>query len=57
MNIYAEKGYSSREDYLYQLAEEYELDYDIVFSLADLLGANEDFDGLVNACQDVSGGI
>ncbi|NLB82443.1 MAG: RNA polymerase [Clostridiaceae bacterium] len=53
--IYHERGYSSREDYLYNLAEEHDIDYDTVFMLADLLGESEDFDGLVSACQDAEG--
>ena len=51
---YREKGFSNRRDYLLGLAEEYSVDADTVFALADTLGPNEDFDGLVNAVQDAA---
>lgn len=51
-NIYIEKGYESRKDYLNSLAEDYGTDYDTVKLLADLLGPTEDFDGLVTSLQD-----
>jgi len=55
MTIYQAQGYDSREDYLSCLAEDYGLDLqDQVLPLADLLGPNEDFDGLVTACQDLA---
>jgi len=50
---YRELGYASREDYLECLAEEYGVDPEIVETLADLLGPNEDFDGLVTMLQDM----
>ena len=43
---------ATRKDYLDQLAEEWEIDNDVVYTLADLLGPNEDFDGLVSHVQD-----
>lgn len=49
MSIYEEV---SRRDYLKGLAKEYDIDYLIVLSIADLLGSDEDFDGLVSACED-----
>jgi predicted RNase H-like nuclease (RuvC/YqgF family) len=52
--IYQQKGYKDRDDYLTQLAEEYDLDEYTVFSLADMLGPNEDFDGLINALEDAA---
>lgn len=51
-NIYKEKGYKSREDYLQSLAYDYSLPLFIVKSLADTLGRSEDFDGLINAIED-----
>jgi len=45
--IYTDKGYASRYDYLLQLCEKYCLERSIVFSVASLLGENEDFDELV----------
>ena len=53
MTIYKENGFDSRKDYLIDLADSYGLDQSIVFALADMLGTNEDFDGLVNALEDI----
>jgi hypothetical protein len=50
--IYTEAGYKNRRDYLTCLAEEHGLNPAVVYSLACVLGASEDFDGLVIACQD-----
>lgn len=52
-NIYEEHGFKSRAEYLRNLAEEYGADLEHVVALADLLGPNEDFDGLVTAIQDM----
>jgi hypothetical protein len=52
MNVYKEQGYESREDYLRQLAAENGADVDVVFALADVLGPDEDFDGLVTSVED-----
>lgn len=52
-DIYQTIGYYDREDYFLHLAEDYEVDPDIVMNLADLLGPNEDFDGLVTALEDM----
>jgi len=56
-NIYQEKGYESREDYLENLSEDYGVCYDTVLLLAELLGEEEDFDGLVTSLEDVEGTI
>lgn len=52
MDIYKENSYEDRSDYLECLAEDYDVDVTVVHALADLLGCNEDFDGLVVALQD-----
>lgn len=52
-DVYEENGYSSRADYLSCLAEDYGVDPQTVQALADLLGPNEDFDGLVSALEDM----
>lgn len=57
MNIYQEKGYKNRRDYLMSLAEDYSISFLTVVSLADILGPNEDFDGLVSALEDIEEGI
>ena len=54
MDNYTKNGYESREDYLEQLAEEYEQELQDVIMLAEVLGETEDFDGLVSAVQDMS---
>lgn len=50
--IYQDNGYANRNDYLTCLAEDYGISIEIVQSLADMLGENEDFDGLVSALED-----
>ena len=51
-NIYISHGYTDRAEYLDSLAEEYGMDMQIVSAVADALGPNEDFDGLVTTLQD-----
>ena len=51
-NIYQEKGYKDREDYLRQLADEFNISYGILKPIADVLGPTEDFDGLVSSLED-----
>lgn len=52
MNIYQENGYANRNEYLLALAEEYEINFEDVKTIANTLGKSEDFDGLVNALDD-----
>jgi hypothetical protein len=52
MTIYQEEGYKSRRDYLECLAEDIGVDKKTVFMLAELLGPDEDFDGLVTSLED-----
>jgi hypothetical protein len=54
MNIWQENGYTSRKDYLQQLAAEYDVDYQSVACVAALLGSSEDFDALVSAVEDMA---
>lgn len=51
-NIYQEHGYYNREDYLRCLADDWDMPFMTVKMLADMLGPNEDFDGLVTALED-----
>ena len=51
-SVYTEMGYPSRSDYLMELADENQIPLETVMSIADMLGPNEDFDGLVTALQD-----
>jgi len=54
MNIYIENGFDSRRHYLACLADDYGVPLVTVRTLADMLGPNEDSDGLVTSVQDVS---
>lgn len=51
-NVYQEHGYYNREDYLRCLSEDWDMPFMTVKMLADMLGPNEDFDGLVTALED-----
>ena len=48
MNKYSELGFESRKEYLTGLALENGLDPEAVHALAELLGPEEDFDGLLS---------
>ena len=52
-NIYQQNGYADRDDYLTCLSEDYGISIEDVYSLAEMLGENEDFDGLVSALEDI----
>jgi hypothetical protein len=56
MSIYTDEGYKNRKDYLNSLADEYGIETDIVYSIASILGASEDFDGLISSLEDYSEG-
>jgi len=51
-NDYKQAGFANRREYLESLCEEF--DREKVFVLASMLGANEDFDGLVSMLEDDS---
>ena len=51
-NIYRENGYADRDDYLNRLSEDYGVSIEDVYSLAEILGENKDFDGLVSTLED-----
>ena len=57
LGIYRDAGADGRCDYLEGLAESHGLSIEIVLTMADLLGAEEDFDGLACACEDAEGGF
>lgn len=50
--VYQENGYDSRDDYLNSLSEDYGVPIDAVHALAEILGPDEDFDGLVSNLED-----
>ena len=54
MNTY--HGHENRQSYLVSLADDTGVDLDIVMALADMLGADEDFDGLVTSLEDYAEG-
>lgn len=56
-NIYKENGYANRKEYLDELAEEYGVDNETVYTLASTLGKNEDFDGLISTLEDMEDGL
>jgi hypothetical protein len=53
-NRYQRNGYSDRRSYLRSLARDYGVSPSVVHSLADMLGASEDFDALPVQLQDWS---
>jgi hypothetical protein len=54
MSIYEDRDYIDRNEYLESLSDEYGVDIDTVFILADILGESEDFDGLISSLEDAS---
>lgn len=52
LSRYQEDGCESRTEYLEQLADENLLTLGQITMLVDLLGPDEDFDGLVNMIED-----
>ena len=55
-DIYREYGYDDRDDYLRSLADDYGVPEEAVQALADILGPDEDFDGLVSSLEDATDG-
>lgn len=55
VTIHTENGYKNRADYLRCMSEEYGVPLNTVLALADMLGENEDFDGLVTSLADFEG--
>jgi len=53
-DVYVLNGYRDRKDYLESMAEEYGVSDEKVALLADILGPDEDFDGLVSSLEDLS---
>ena len=52
-SVYEKHGYADRFEYLDHLAEQYGVSIELVYGLADLLGPSEDFDGLINALEEI----
>lgn len=51
-SVYEQNGYKDRNDYLASVAGEYGTDMMVVGCIAEILGENEDFDGLICALED-----
>lgn len=51
--ILEDQGYNSLGEYLENLSEDYDVDLEIVYTMADLLGETELFDGLVSMIGDM----
>ena len=56
-SIYEENGYPNRKAYLTSLVEDRGFPMDAVQLAADLLGPEEDFDGLINMLEDEDFGL
>lgn len=54
MSIYTDNGFANRAAYLRDLADTTGVPLATVRALADVLGPNEDFDGLVTECEDAA---
>ena len=52
MSTYSQNGYINRIDYLDKISEEYGVPLEVVLDVADLLGPEEDFDGLISSLED-----
>lgn len=50
-NPYKAHGFTTRSAYLSSIAEKYDLPLSTVFSFAQMLGKNEDFDGLITEIE------
>lgn len=50
---YKKAGYETRKDYLNDLAVRYNINPMIISGLAEILGDEEDFDGLISAIEDM----
>ena len=56
MNTYQREGFNNRRAYLLSLADDTGVDIQTVMALADMLGEDEDFDGLVTSLEDYAEG-
>ena len=51
-NIYQKHGFNSRMEYLEGVSDDFGVPLSTVQALANILGPNEDFDGLITAVED-----
>jgi len=52
-NVYQRNNFKDRAHYLTCLADDNDVDIELVLQAAELLGQEEDFDGLVSIIQDL----
>ena len=53
LQVLEEKGYKSLDEYLTNLSEDYGVDLETVYAMADFMGETELFDGLVSMIGDM----
>ena len=53
---YQDDGAIDRFGYLESLADNHGVEFDVVLTLVDVLGPEEDFDGLVTSLEDLTAG-
>jgi len=53
MSIYQEHGFDTRQEYLESLADDYGVEIEQVKVAAELLGEEEDFDGLLTELSSI----
>jgi hypothetical protein len=53
LDRYEEEGAFDRFGYLEGLADQNDVEFDVVLTLVDVLGPEEDFDGLVTTLEDM----
>lgn len=53
-NIYVDKGFKNRREYLEHLADDYNVEKLDVFAIAEILGPSEDFDRLLTSLEDIA---
>jgi hypothetical protein len=51
-SVYVQNGFKDRQHYLNSLSYEYGIDMYSLSCIADMLGENEDFDGLISSLND-----
>jgi hypothetical protein len=51
-SVYVRNGFKDRQHYLNSLSDEYGVDMYSLSCIADMLGENEDFDGLISSLND-----
>jgi len=51
MSKYTDAGHRNRQEYLAAVADDLGVPEDVVFTLADVLGEGEDFDGLITELE------